>query len=835
MNVKLNLKENKIILNDLQALDKIIDLVKAFSDKILINKRKFDDITFKNKIEQLKNVSNKNEHYVLDEFLRILEKLKFIVRKEILPEVFFILGGHGGIIINDIGFCEFDSPSYALKRLVEKMKLALETSMPYNLEVAVSCLRWLKNRHPEEFSQFVKLFQQGRFGIINPAYSQPYCLIIGAESNIKQFEYGLKALHQMGLDCNMYYASECSVHPQIPQILRGFGINFCSLRTRLLGMNPSTPFGNIDWLGLDNTKIQSMTDQSGIFNGELWHGGFFQEIPNLLFQAVARPFVKYIVYSSLEDFVMPLPYQEEIWRISKFVDIFGKFISCSEFFQLTEKNGEFKFTIDSFYLGDNIFLPSELFLNNKKCEIDIISTEILNCVLKLYKEDSRDNLIENLWEQLLLTQAHDNYAVPFMRNGDYSERQLSVEEFQKLDLGSKKIAISKLSNDVQKKIQHQCEDLIADSLSKLAKHLSAKTKDASGNNFGFLVFNPTIYSRQDLVSIQCPADNPSEMILKGDEGEIIDFSFQDSVLKFLAKMPPIGYKLYSLIKRERRTSTTSKEQYFYSINISEDAQSIEVKFKGENVCELRFKSKLNYRLELFEHKQYTVEDKYEILGNMNKKNFKIEITQSRGVNRLEFVLNSYILNQILVNPRFSVLKSWINYPFGIEETKRSSFQTLDFLWLTGRGKGLLYMQKNSQRFSIDRNTFSFTNSITRHGIFEFAIAITNEDSLDKAYYYSKTYLFKLFGIKINDIDESMERAKSFLSIKPPNTLENAWTRGSKSYLRIFNPSNENALVDISGLLVKGYFKEIDFNYNEIKEFLNGEHAIGSWKVKTLEI
>ncbi len=42
-------------------------------------------------------------------------------------------------------------------------------------------------------------------------------------------------------------------------------------------------------------------------------------------------------------------------------------------------------------------------------------------------------------------------------------------------------------------------------------------------------------------------------------------------------------------------------------------------------------------------------------------------------------------------------------------------------------------------------------------------------------------------------------------------------------------------MDINGLLIKDHFREIDFNYNKLKETLKGELTIGPWKIQTLEI
>ena len=126
-------------------------------------------------------------------------------------------------------------------------------------------------------------------------------------------------------------------------------------------MCPTSHSGKINWIGLDNSNITAITDQSGVFNGEYWHGTFYREIPNLLFQVVARPLMNHISYSSIEDFIIPLTFQEEIWRISKFSNIVVKFVLFSEFFELIETDGEYKYFHDDFYLGDYVFNHNEIF------------------------------------------------------------------------------------------------------------------------------------------------------------------------------------------------------------------------------------------------------------------------------------------------------------------------------------------------------------------------------------------------------------------------------------------------------------------------------------------
>ncbi|NVM03528.1 MAG: hypothetical protein HWN67_14460 [Candidatus Helarchaeota archaeon] len=817
--------------DDILALNKVIDLIKEFTDKNPIKKYKINYKRIKEKVNQIKNLKIKDIKEKKKLLEGIIRKLELIIRREFHPKIYFIVGGHGGVIIDDMGFCEFDSPKYAIDRLLEKMNLAIETQMPYNLEIAICCLDWLKRRFPKEFSEFLKLFKLGRFEIINPSYSQPYNLIIGTESNIKQFEYGLKVLKELGINCNIYYCSESSLHPQIPQILKGFEIQFSSLRTRLLGQTPTTNSGYIDWIGLDGIKIDTITDQTSVFNGEYWHGTFFREIPNLLFQAVARPFMKYVIYSSIEDYIMPQSYQEEVWRISRHSSIFGEFLLCSEFFKKIKKDGEFKFNRDNFSMGDYIFIPSDLFLNNKNCESYIISAEILNCILGLFNEQSDDLFFDELWKKLLLTQAHDNYAVPFIRTGDYTAQQLSVEEYNKLGLNNEKISISDLSCIIQKEIQDESINYIHKNLVNLSRFLENSPDNSSDIIKNLLIFNPSPFTRKDIFSIKLKIDKPSDLTLLSDEK--VEFQYKDSILKLIPEVPPLGYKIYSLIKKG--TNTSKAQNFLYSVRIREDNKAIEIKFHEKKICELSFKSRNDYELYLENYDKTNIEETNLIAGKIRNTKFQIKIRQYNNINRLEFFLDSNLLKEIVLIPAIKIKKSFLNYPFGIEETKRSNIQSLDFLWLKGERKGILFMQKNSQKFIIDRESFEVRNIINPNGKFEFAIAITDQDDTNSVSNHINSFQYKLLGVELNNNLKFSKKSQSFLSMQPSVSLINLWRRENNFYLRIFNPTNNKYQIKLVGPLVRNKLKEIDLNYKEIQSMPDNQIQIDPWKFKTILI
>ncbi len=821
----------KIEKEDIKALDEVISLFRTFSKMNIIKRYKVNFSQIENKIKNLKEDRFESEEKKAKFFISLLNKLKSGIQKEVTPRLLYIIGGHGGIIIDDIGFCEFDTPEYSIKQLLKRMKLAIKTGMPYNLEIAISCLEWLDKNTPMNVLEFQTLFKKGRLEIINPSYSQPYNLIIGEESNIKQFEHGLKILRKLDIDCKIYYCSEASYHPQIPQILKGFDINYASLRTRLLGQCPTSPSGIIYWQGLDDTSIATITDQSGVFNGEYFHGTFFREIPNLLFQAVARPFMDHIIYSSLEDFIMPLPLQEDIWRMSKYSDVFGKFISCTEIFDAIKVDGQFKYSRDYFSLGKYIFVKSDLFLNNKNCETALATAEILNCALGLFNVISNDTLLDDLWKRLLLTQAHDNYAVPFVHHGDYSAQQLSQSEYERLNIKTGSTSISELSIKIQKEIQTKCNDFVNKSMIKLIENLRKHPDPTNMKGFDFLIFNPTIYRRRDIVEIPIELENPSKMMLLSDKDELMDFTYEGSTIKFLPDVQSIGYKIYSLVERDEREND-GELNFLYEIEIKAQ-KIIEISYNNTKIYELKFNASSDYTLSIKENEKNSIENKYLIQGKVENRTFTLEIIQYNRVNRLEFILDSILLDEIVLTPAFEVSKSFINYPFGIEETKRSNIQTLDFLWLMGSDKSVIYIQKNSQKFYINRENFEIMNTVKPSGRYEFSISIIHENNFPTVYQQLYKYKFNLLGTKIQSTYEYVKREDSMLSLSPEINLINLWRRNNRNFLRILNPNIIENKVKLNGLLIKDNLKLIDFNYQIIQELEKNEILINPWKILTL--
>jgi len=420
---------------------------------------------------------------------------------------------------------------------------------------------------------------------------------------------------------------------------------------------------------------------------------------------------------------------------------------------------------------------------------------------------------EDLWKKLLISQSHDCYAVPYIRPGDYTQIQLSNEEFEKLEKNQSNNTISDLSIQINQEIQEKCQNFINKSLSHIVNELGQIKDGFEQLSKRFLVFNPTPYTRYDTISI---------------------YSNQDLILKTIEKIPGFGYKILSF-PEEHKQETKKELTFFYKIEILNDLKTIQIKFNKKKVFELKFNTKQSYELYLKAQFKDSIEERIKIIGKSKNQAFKIEIVQYRDINRLEFSIDSGSLQEIIIIPLFEIKKSIINYPFGIEETRRSKIQTLDFMWLKGSNKGIIYIQKNSQRFKINRNNFEIRNIISKKGKYEFAISIMDENDSISPLFYVNSYYYKFFGIEIKKNLHFTNNVDKFLSIEPPISVINLWRRENGSFLRLFNPSNKQRIIKITGKLVKDQLKNINFNYNIISSFDSHNIEIGPWKIRTLKL
>jgi len=165
-------------------------------------------------------------------------------------QAYFVDGYHGGIYGH--------YPMWVTQFMVDK--LALHPEWRIGLEIEPETWDTVKLKEPIAYNNFKNIVTDKRIEFTNPTYAQPYCYNISGESLIRQFEYGIKKIHQHFPDVTFttYSAEEPCFTSSLPQILRLFGFKYAVLKC------PDTCWGGytaayggelVNWIGPDGTSM----------------------------------------------------------------------------------------------------------------------------------------------------------------------------------------------------------------------------------------------------------------------------------------------------------------------------------------------------------------------------------------------------------------------------------------------------------------------------------------------------------------------------------------------------------------------------------------------------
>lgn len=342
------------------------------------------------------------------------------------PTIYLLHGIHGNMLFPEVGYCEFDDPAKAWEHLqnwagmVANCKGNPSTwndSFPVGFEIGIVSLNELAKIYP-----VWDLLKDVGVEIINPLYSLPYMRHACEESNVRELEVGLDILAEHDLNTHVFASSEHALHPQMPQLLRGFSIEFAYASARLAGGAPTSYNPKVIWEGLDGTTITTIASQSGLPNGHIWHGKFFEELPSLIFSAVARPDLSNVVYMNIEDIANPMPgsrevaahvkeFEKERIHICGFQDLIKNKIPISN---------QVRWSIEDFPIR---VMDSKLIAVARRCEDFLVLVEAADALLSTFGSETHETILDNAWKNLLAAQNHDAYGVPFTTPGMYSDMQ----------------------------------------------------------------------------------------------------------------------------------------------------------------------------------------------------------------------------------------------------------------------------------------------------------------------------------------------------------------------------------------------------------------------------
>ena len=329
------------------------------------------------------------------------------------PPVYFVDGYHGGIY----GHYPVE---WKTRFIVDRLEAHPEWRI--GLEIEPETWDTVALRTPVDYRRLQRIVADRRVEFTNPTYAQPYCYNISGESIIRQFAYGIRKIrsHFPQVEFTTYAVEEPCFTSALPQILRGFGFRYASLKCpNTCWGGYAAPYGGelVNWIGPDGSAILTSPryacealQENSVWQTTAW--GNEQPYLDACREAgIAHP--------------VGMCYQDAGWRYGPWLGAGdtirnrSTYVTWREYFE----------TVSDGRSDDDYRMPQEdvraslvwgsqvmqrIARQVRRTENRIVATEKLGalaCLANGFRPDQA--LLDEAWRTLMLAQHHDSWIVPY--------------------------------------------------------------------------------------------------------------------------------------------------------------------------------------------------------------------------------------------------------------------------------------------------------------------------------------------------------------------------------------------------------------------------------------
>jgi glycosyl hydrolase 38 domain protein len=340
-------------------------------------------------------------------------------RRIVGREVYFMNLPHGGIQLEHEGYAEYDSPEESARVL----NLYLDWQEKYNyrfaLDVGVGTLQNFARTNPRTFQRIRRAVRAGTVEPVNGSYSQPYGHLFPEWDNRRQFERGQEILEQLfGKRAVTFASQEIALHPKLPDILADNGFRYALHRSQNLGLAPIDSDALVDWVGPDGKSVRTLPSHP--LRTERRGAEIYRHL-GVLLASERNGSLPFIAFTNFIDQSFVDLYMEEVVRSNEYAEVWGKFVTPSEFFAATAELPALpkRYRLDEYryalgFSGGGIHGHQTGGLSTKHV---FLGQEARNL--------QKGGCVPSELDVFLTRQAHDCYLVPYFAAGSFMEGGLT--------------------------------------------------------------------------------------------------------------------------------------------------------------------------------------------------------------------------------------------------------------------------------------------------------------------------------------------------------------------------------------------------------------------------
>ncbi|MDR2920442.1 MAG: alpha-mannosidase [Tannerella sp.] len=457
-------------------------------------------------------------------------------------QAYFVDGYHGGIYGH--------YPMWVTQYMVDELNNHPEWRI--GLEIEPETWDTVKVKEGIAYANFKKIAADNRIEFTNPTYAQPYCYNISGESIIRQFEYGIKKIHQHFPDVTyMTYAVEEPCFTScLPQVLKLFGFKYAVLKcSNTCWGGYTAAYGGelVNWIGPDGTSMLTVPRYAC---EELEDSSTWQTKAWINSDAYLKACFDYGIKNPVG-----MCYQDAGWKNGPWIG-YGENIKNKSVYVTWKdyiKNISTGRTDDNYRFSQedvrvNLMWGSQVLQKiaqevraseNKIVMAEKIAT-MANIDNKYMPEQEK---IDDAWRTLMLAQHHDSWIVPYNRlNGEITWAQ----------------QITRWTNNTNEVSGHVIKEATGSYNSGNASNI---------DNKGYVrVYNTLGVRRIELVEVSLPTSiSKQDISVRNTKKELVPSYCEwagDSVyISFQAEVPPFGYATFSLSDEKPEKSKMLPESF----------------------------------------------------------------------------------------------------------------------------------------------------------------------------------------------------------------------------------------------------------------------------------
>ena len=659
---------------------------------------------------------------------------------------YFVRGWHGGLLDDRVeggeivGYAEWGWPSWAMRWAEHRLHAAQQQSTPTVNQVCGNTWDLIADHGITDLARWRNASAAGLVETVKGMYSDAYLEVLGTESNLRQFEFGIRALARMGGKSQIFAIAydDFAFHPQLPQILRGFGFQGAVLRCGGPGQITGVDKETLLWKGLDGSLIPAIPKYKSVPGAKLGKscpGGSAGGINAMARQLVAaeKAGFRTVLAGGIQDHTMTMHGEYEWEAFNAMAHVHAVPTTFADYLAAVPPGPEPRFYGADDLLGRPFAWSGYGSLNqmareDRLAERLLVTAEKFSALASFAGRPYPAKAFEKAWKNLLSSQDHFTYGCGGPDNPEGYHVGGLQEPFIPDYRGPRTpITTEATSQQWKANVLQTARDALDGALTEL---VGGEANAGSEATEQVLVYNACNWDRQG--EVQCWISAPDEGRLLVDDGErqlpaVVLARSQEgdahrALVSFQATAPSLGFRVYAIRQRApgnaqavgRAASATTLENRFLRVAIDPETGGITSIVEKSGGAELlrdgrqaRFlctepvvdssAAKAQVTLE----RSDSVAQGWLVSGRLADCSYRLRLSLGHESPVLEIDLEidygrgaifgykaqpGTLLRHVL--PFKACSRRWVNLPFGVYETAVESPIALDFLDLDYGGRGV---------------------------------------------------------------------------------------------------------------------------------------------------